>query len=158
MAITLVRSIPLNALELVCEFDDAIDQGNSDIEEYKKTADMKHLKFHPNKQPTIFLCNFDLKGKEAAAIKNAMLSGRDDEGNPQLTLGTWSFRVIKYTLKDIRNPDYIEAHERIDMKKDKDGYAHDDLLAILDKVGVVNELFTFYNNLVTTSAKNNAKN
>lgn len=158
MAITLIKKVPLNALELVCGFDDAVDAEASDLEEYKKTGDMAHLKFHPDKQPTIFLCNFDLKGKEAAAIKNSMVSGRDDEGNPQLALGTWSFRVIKYTLKDIRNPDYLKPDECLTMKKDKDGYVHDDLLAQLDKVGVINELFALYNNLVSTSPRNNAKN
>lgn len=158
MAIKVQRKKPLNALEIICSFDDAIDQDNSDIEEYKKTADISHLKFHPDKQPTVFLCNFELKGKESANVKNAMISGKDDEGNPQLALGTWSFRVVKYTLKDIKNPTDLAADEKIEFKKDKDGYAHDDLIATLDNLGVVTEIFSFYTQLVTGGAGANAKN
>lgn len=158
MAIRVEQKRRLNALEVVSVNDDAIDQENSDIKEYKKTGDIAKLKFLENKQPTIFLMNFELKGKEAAMVKNSMLEGKDEDGNPQVTLGSWAFRVVKYTLKDIKNPADLPEECRLVFKKDDRGYAHDNLLSQLDTFGIIDELFSFYTTLALTGAKSNAKN
>lgn len=158
MALRIVEKRPLNAVEVVSKNDDAIDVDNSNWEEYEKTGDVNHLKFIADKQPTIFLCNFDLKGKELAVVKNSMMGSRDDEGNSSLALGSWTFRVAKYTLKDIKNPPYLAANECITLKKDKDGLVHDDTLAILERCGVLNEIFAMYTALALSPVKANAKN
>jgi hypothetical protein len=158
MALKIVNKRALNQIEVISKNDDALDLDNSNWEEYEKTADMAHLKFVTDKQPTIFLCNFELKGKESASVKNSMLGGRDDDGNPSVALGSWSFRVVKYALKDIKNPDYLEANERINFKKDKDGLVHDECLAELEKYGVINEIFAMYTTLAMAGVKGNAKN
>lgn len=158
MAIKFEKSRPLNAVEVVSELDDSIDMEASDWEGYKATGDMAKLKFVAGKQPTIFLCNFDLKGKEGAQIKNAMIDGQDDEGKPKIALGSWSFKVAKYVLKDIKNPADVPAGSQLVFKKDQHGYAHDDVIAELDKVGIVNELFAMYSTLVLGGARAHAKN
>lgn len=149
----------LNALTLISLQDDAVDWDKSNKEEYRKTADANHLVFLPNMQPTKFLVNFDLSGKQAQAIKNGMLAGRDDNGDPQVTLGTWAHRVVKHTLKDIQNPEGMPEDEKLVMKKDENGLVHDDLLGQLDRFGVVDEIFGFFTRLVTANTvKDNAKN
>ena len=158
MAIQLQKKLPINAVEIISQHDDALDLEASDWEGYKETGDVSKLKFIPGKQPTIFLCNFLMKGKEAVALKNSMLSGVDEEGRPRLSYGSWSFKVVKYALKDIKNPDGIPDDAKLVFKKDEQGYAHDDLLVTLETIGVVNEIFGMYNALVTGSARANAKN
>lgn len=158
MAIKIEQRKPLNAIQIVSELDDAIDMQASDWEEYKKTGDMSKLQFMAGKQPTIFLCNFAPKGHEASAIKDSMLGGRDDEGQPKLQLGSWSFKVVKFTLKDIQNPPDLPLEQQLKFKKDSQGYAHDDVVTELDRLGIVNEIFAMYTALTMGGARANAKN
>ena len=158
MAIIIQKQLPINAVEVVSEQDDALDLEASDIEGYKKTGDLSKLKFIADKQPTIFLCNFSLKGQQATVVKNSMMGGTDDEGKPVVAFGTWSFRVAKYCLKDIKNPDGLAEDSKLIFKKDEKGLAHDDLLATLDRIGIVNEIFSMYSALALTSVRANAKN
>lgn len=148
----------LNAVEVICKADDALDLEQSDWEGYSDTGDVSKLVFKPNMQPTIFLCNFELKGKQAEQIKNNMLGGKDEDGNPKVALGSWSFRVVKQTLKDIKNPADINIDEALVMKKDKDGLVHEDLLGELDRLGVINEIFGMFSSLAMGGTKANAKN
>ena len=158
MAIQLQKKAPINAIEVVSQHDDAVDAEGSNWEEYKSTGDISKLKFIPGKQPTIFLCNFAMKGHEAASLKNSMLGGTDDEGKPQVAFGTWSFRAVKYCLKDIKNPDGMAEDTKLVFKKDEKGYAHDDLLATLESLGIINEIFGMYTSLALGGVKGNAKN
>ncbi len=158
MAISIQKRMPINAVEVISESDDAVDHAASDWEEYKKTGDVSKLKFLEGKQPTIFLCNFALKGTQAAALKNSMLGGTDDDGKPQVAFGTWSFRVAKYCLKDIRNPDDLPDDAKLMYKKDEKGLTHDDLLVTLDSLGIINEIFAMYSALVLGGVRANAKN
>jgi len=148
----------LASIEIVSVNDDAIDTEKSDLEEYKKTGELKHLVFVPGAQPTRFLCNFEVQAKHGAAIKNGMLAGRDESGDPQVTLGTWAHRVVKYTLKGITNPDSMSEEDRFVFKTDEHQMVHDDLLGALDRHGVVDEIFGFYTKLALGGAKDNAKN
>ncbi len=157
MAIRIEQKKRLNAVELVSVNDDAVDLDTSDIAEYKKTGDMAHLKFLPNAQPTIFLMNFELKGKDAEVVKNSMLGGKDENGEPLLTFGSWAFRVVKYTLKDIKNPADIPEDCKLVFKKDERGYASDDVLAKMNDFGIVDELFALYTQMALSSTRSNAK-
>jgi hypothetical protein len=158
MAIRLQQAKRLNVIEIVSEIDDAIDMNLSEWEEYKKTGDRKFVMCKPGKQPTIFLCNFELKGKESAHVKNAMLDGKDEDGAPKVTIGSWSHRVVKYTLKDIVNPSDLPEEEKIVFKKDDRGYCHDDVISKLEELGIVSEIFGLYMTLVIGSHRQASKN
>lgn len=158
MALRVDKSKPLNALEVICENDDAIDSEESDYQEYLKTGDVKHLVFVENKQPTRFIVNFELSGKESALIKNEMVGGRDEDNKPKVTLGSWAYRVTKYTLKDVQNPPDLKPDERIELKKDDKGYVSERTMSLLDRYGVTEAIFGMYSNLVLSGAKQNAKN
>lgn len=164
MAFRIDKTRALNALHIVSKHDDAHDKGDNEENwereiwsEYEKTLDINKLRFLPDTQPTVFLCNFELKGKDSAAIKNAMIEGGMDGGTPKLALGSWSQQVVKHVLKDIQNPDYVPPEDRIVFKKDGRGLAHDDVLAVLDQYGILTEIFTHYNSM-TGGVRSNAKN
>ena len=158
MALKKQNKRPINAIEVISKDDGAVDLEQSNWEEYAKTGDRSHLVFVEGEQPTIFLCNFKLKGKEARSIKNNMIGGKDDDGNPKISLGDWSYRVVKQTLKDIINPADSNPMESFVFKKDADGYVHDDLLAELDSLGMVDAIFGMYTSLTSGGARDNAKN
>jgi hypothetical protein len=159
MAIRRTEQRKINAVEIISKADDALDLEQSNWAEYEKTYDVAHLKFQPNKQPTRFIANFEFTGKHSAKIKNSIFGGRDeDDGTPKVALGDWSFKVVKYSLKDIKNPDYLPEAECIKFIKDESGFAHDNLLAELDRYGIVNEIFGAYNALVSNGPRANAKN
>ena len=158
MAIRKGTKRSLSAVVIVSEHDDSIDAEKSNIDEYKKTADLAHLVFVADKQPTRFLCNFELSAKQAASVKNGMIAGKGDDGEPTVTLGSWAHRVVKHTLRDIQNPSDLPVHECIVFKKDENGHAHDDVIAELERQGVVDEIFGFYTRLAMGGAKQAAKN
>ncbi len=159
MAIRLDQSRKLNMIEIISKTDDALDLEKSKWSEYEKDYDMKHLAFLPGKQPTRFIVNFELSGKHSAKIKNSMFGGRDDEdGTPKVSLGDWSFKVVKYCLKEIRNPTDLPEEACIKFQKDEHGYAHDDVLSTLDKYGIINEIFSAYTALVANGPRASSKN
>lgn len=158
MGIKLVQKRNINAVEVISENDDALDLETSDFEEYKKTGDISHLKFIADKTPTKFICNFALKSNEISSIKNSMIAGSDSEGKPVVTLGSWSFKVVKTCLKDIINPSDLLPEEKIVFKRDSQGYCHEDVLVVLDQLGILNEIFSMYTTLTSTDVKANSKN
>lgn len=136
--------VVLNTVRIIASADDAIDQGQSDFEAYKETRDEGKLVFLAGKQPTVFVCNFQLGAREARMVNNAMLGAKDDSGKPALAYGTWAQTVAKVTLKDIQNPDYVPEAKRLALRKDSNGYVHDDLLAKLERAGVVDDIFNAF--------------
>lgn len=158
MAFLIKNTKPLNAVECIVSGDDALDLDKCDFEEYRKTLDEKHLSFLPEKEPTRFIMNFELKGKESELIKNAMMAGKDSDGNMTMALGSWSFKVVKYTLKKIVNPDSAPLEQQLILKMDGKGGVSDDFLALLDRMGILQELFSFYISLVHTPERAHVKN
>lgn len=159
MAIRKNAKRDLSRLELVAESDDAIDVEKSDYDAYIEAGlDEKHLVFKEGAQPTRWILNFQLKGKEAERIKNASLSGKDAEGKPGLAFGSLSFAVTRLCLKEIVNPTDLPVEEAIVMRKDAAGYVHDDLIGVLDRAGVVQSIWSAYASLVLSPVKAEAKN
>lgn len=160
MALTMDAPRDLSSVPLICRRDDAIDVSDEEYEEYLAAgADETKLKFAEGKEPTRFLLDLDLKGKDAAKIKNSMIGGRDDEGKPKMALGDWQFAVVKRVLKGIQNPASVPLEKAIQFKKDAQGLAADDLVARLDRFGVVNNVFSLYSTLILNDgARVEAKN
>jgi hypothetical protein len=85
-----------------------------------------------------------------------MFSGVDEEKNPKFTLGKWGYNVVKFCLKDIQNP--LNEAQVIRLKKDSKGYVDDETMTVLQKFGLVGEIFNLYFSLTQTEAKANSKN
>lgn len=146
---SLVSLIPSN--------DDALAEA-SDYGEYIRTKDEAKLVFVDGKVPTRLVLNFNFSGAEAASVKNALVGGRDDDGDPKVTLGSWQFRIAKMALKEITNPPDLPENEQLKMRRDSNGKAHDDLLAKLDRAGAVANIFAYYTTHIATTQKAASKN
>lgn len=134
----------LNAIRYVCKLDDAVDHEASDRDLYEedpmKNADA--LVFLPGKEPTYFVLNFDINGREDAMIKDARIKGIDEDKNPIMAMGKWAYQVAKITLKDIQNPPNVVP--LVVYKKDGRGYVADAILDKLAKYGVIDEIWNLF--------------
>lgn len=157
MAIRIERSRNLSAIEFVSKSDDALDLEKSDFDAYLSDADQKHLAFLPDAQPTVFVLNFDLSGKELATIKNAM-GGVSEEGEAKVNFGSWANQIVRVCLKEIRNPPSVPLEAQLLLKRDKDGKVGDETLGILGRYGITEEIFSLFNRLTATPARAAAKN
>jgi len=158
MAVKITDQRKVNAVRIISRSDGAIDEANSDWDLYNQDPIKNEgaLKFLPKGQPTIFLCNFDISGKESALIKDAMIGGKDDDENTKMSIGKWGYLVTKITLKDIQNPE--GEKDVIELKKDSKGYVSDDTMTKLEKIGIVTEILTHWVKLTQTGVKAEAKN
>jgi hypothetical protein len=159
MAFTTTNRRPLNAVRIVSRHDDAVDADKTDWEKYDADpiSNAAAIVMKPGKEPTYFLCNFDLSGRESAMVKDAMVKGVDrSDGSVNLSYGKWAYTVARLTLKDIQNPPNVDGV--IDYKKDGTGYVLDSVLSVLERAGVVGEIFNHYVTLTQGEATQNAKN
>ena len=158
MGISLARQKRLNCVRIISKVDDAVDHEASDWAKYDKDPieNEDALKFLPEKHPTIFVCNFELDAKSNAKVQDAIFSGLDEDKNPRPALGAWALTVAKYTLKAIENhPSIVDP---IRFKADSRGMASDDTLDVLQKVGVISDIFSHYSKLSQTGVVKNVKN
>jgi len=153
MAITVNQIRKLNSIRVISVRDGALDKDDPEFKEkwerYQQDP-QKHeslLKFKPEMQPTVFVCNFEFTGKEQANIKDAMLKGFDvDDNSPKISMGRWAYMVAKYAIKDIQNPPNVK--DTITFRKDGRGYVHDDTMTFLERLGIAQEILQVYNNLI----------
>ena len=110
--------------------------------------------FKADQKPSVFICNFELSGKQDAKIKDASFKGIDEDKNPKMAYGDWEYQVVKMVLKDIENPGNIK------LKKDSKGWADDYTMTQLSQYKIIGEIFGMYINLTTgdNEAKANGKN
>lgn len=149
----------LSALQLVGRKDDALDpvKAKDAYDAYVAAGlDESKLVFLPDQQPTRFLLNFELTGKEAERIKNAMVAGKDEDGEPTMSLGSWQFALAKRTLKGIQNPTGLDEADGLKFETDQNGLVSDALLGKLDKHGIIQDIFSAYSVLVLVTAKGTA--
>lgn len=158
MAVVLKKVKNFNAVRIISEIDGAVDHDNSNWDKYKEDpiANENVIKFKPNQVPTIFLCNFELKAKEAAKIKDSMMGAIDEDKNMSLNYGNWGYWVAKLTLKEIQNPP--GEKDVLELKKDSKGYVSEETLNKLESLGIIKEIFLHYIKLTQTDELNNAKN
>lgn len=159
MALLISNRRPLNAVSLISRMDSAVDKDATDWELYDADpiVNISAIKIKPGQEPTKFICNFDLSGKEAALIKDAMIKNMDPETkSPNLAYGKWSYTAVKLTLKDIQNPPNTDGV--IEYKRDGTGYVMDSVLSVLERAGVVQEIFNHFLNLTHNEARDNSKN
>lgn len=144
MALTGSNIRKLNAIRYVCKADDAIDHSTSDRELYDEdpVKNASALKFLPGKDPTVFVLNFEITGREDALIKDARLAGVDADKNAILSMGKWALTVARICLKDIQNPPGVTP--LVEFKKDGRGYVSDAVLDKLAPVGVIEEIWTLF--------------
>jgi hypothetical protein len=138
------RSRKLNAIRYVCKADGAVDEAASDRDLYDSDP-MKHadaLIFKKGQEPTVFILNFEISGREDALIKDVRIKGVDEDKNPIVAMGSWARKVAKFTIKGIENPPGVKP--LVEFKKDGRGYIADHVLDKLGPVGVVEEVWQLF--------------
>lgn len=158
MGISLGKQKRFNCVRIISRIDDAVDHEASDWTRYDEDPieNEDALKFLADKHPTIFLCNFELDAKSNAKIQDAMFSGIDEDKNPRPALGAWSLAVAKYTLKSIEN--HPSVKDPIRFKADSRGLVSDETLDVLQKAGIISEIFSHYSKLSQSGVSKNVKN
>jgi len=149
MALSVTQTKRLNAVRIISKKDPSIDWDQTSEEDWKTycedpTKNEALIKLKPDQAPTIFLCNFELSGRERATGKDSMVKGIDDEKNVQVSYGYWSYTIVRMILKEIQNPPGTK--DGIVLKKDPKGYVDDYTMSILDRpnLGLVAEIFNHY--------------
>lgn len=160
MAMTMDTVKSAGEVKIICRRDSALDVTDEEYDAYIDAGgDEAKLKFKPDSEPTRFLLDLNLRGKDAARIKNAMIGGRDDDGKPKMTMGDWQHAVVKRVLKGIENPASVPMEKQIRFTKDSQGQASDELMGWCERVGLVNNIFALYSSLVLSDGvRDNAKN
>lgn len=149
----------LNHIRVICSHDPALDMEATGEETWKEYLDNpvateSKLVFHANKAPSVFICNFELSGKQDAKIKDASFKGLDEEKQPKMAFGDWEYQVVKMVLKEIDNPGIIK------FKKDSRGWVDDFTMTQLSRYKIVPDIFGMYVRLTSDDQKvtDNAKN
>lgn len=135
----------LNAIRYICRNDGAIDLENSDRELYESDP-MKHadaLKMKAGEDPTVFILNFEVTGRENSMIKDSTLKGIDDDKNPMIAMGKWAYTVAKICIKGIENPPNVK-NPYVEFKKDGKGYIAENVLDKLSAIGVIDEIWSLF--------------
>ena len=159
MALILSQKKKFNCVRIISKQDSALDLAASDWDKYQENPieNEASLKFKEGQQPTIFICNFDLSGIDAAEIKDAMIKGIDEESKQlKLAYGRWAYMVVKLTLKEIQNPTGIK--DVIELKKDSHGHVDGYTMSMLEQFGMVQEIFSHFISLTHSDVKAEAKN
>jgi hypothetical protein len=91
------RLQPLDEYPVISQEDPAIDLEKSNIEEYKKTLDQKHLVFKLNEKPTVFWLK-PLTVHQRARINGALVSLLQTRPGNELTYKE-SYRAAEFQLR-----------------------------------------------------------
>ena len=160
IALTTIKKKNLKDIKIILRIDDSLDHDHDDMDwdEYTDSLDEDKLVFLDNKAPTRFICNFELKEKDARMIKNYLMSGKDMHNKPTFAFGDWSSEVTKRCLKDIDQPDDLGPMDRINLEFDKDKCLNKKTMGILQRIGAVDEIFGQYGRLTSTDDRKETKN
>lgn len=132
----------LSSIRYISRLDGAVDKEASDREEYEKdpTKNADKIVLKDGEEPTIFVLNFELNSKAHEIIKNSRTKRASADG-VDMTMGSWSQAVCRVVLKDIINPAGIDG---IKFKKDGRGYVADSTMDVLERLNIVDEIWTLY--------------
>lgn len=140
MAILINMPRGSESLELIAEIDDAIDSEKSEYQAYVKDLDESHLVL--NGEPTRFVLKRTLDFHAQESIQNSIIKLTPGSKDTNFQLGSAMLLTAKYALTGIKYPEDTPKDQRLEFKKGPDGYASEDLIAILNKLGVVANIFS----------------
>jgi hypothetical protein len=148
----------MNAFRMISRSDPAVDVEASDWERYDKNPMVNDdaIVLKDKEHPTIFLLNFEVNGKERAAIDDAMVAAQNNDGSYVPSYGNWPYAIAKYTLKAIENPE--GTVDGFELKKDGRGYPRDEVIRDLQKLGIVSEIFMHWLEYIKAKPGDESKN
>jgi len=128
-------------ISVISRKDDALpaDLTTQEWENYLATLEESHLRLGA-KLPTYFVMKIHLPYASQQMIQSKQL-GVSDSGEPEVRLG-FILDTVRCSLIDIGNPADLPTEQHIVFKKDRDGNASKELIALLHEAGIVMELFS----------------
>ena len=127
-----------DVFKLISRHDESIadDLTDEEFELYQETLDESHLRL--KSEPTRFVVRRTLPFAAQQEVTNQQVRvGRD--GKPQVNFG-FMLEEVRCALIGIDNPaDMVE--DRLEFKKEADGFASKELIAKLNTVGIVSEIY-----------------
>lgn len=140
MAIVLPKMT--DKVEVVLSFDSALNMSDEDFELYKESGYKKELlTLKEGEEPTYFVLKRVLSYAQESAVTSKKLDFVD--GRVKYDHSS-SLEVVRAALVDVINPESVPLDQRIVYKKDSDGSASKELVALLASAGAVDQLFAAY--------------
>lgn len=131
----LVLDFGKDTIEVISSKDEAVSCDAETYQRYLESLDEGLLGLRPDCLPTRFVMRKLLSFGMAQKIKSEQ-AGVNQEGRIEIKFG-FTLDDVRAALIDIKNP----GSDKIAFKKDSDGYASKELIAVLDQVGIANELY-----------------
>lgn len=129
-----------DVVKVISRHDDAIadDLTNEEFDLYQESLDESHLRLKST--PTRFVIRKTLPFGAQQEVTNQQVKIGND-GKPQVNFG-FILEEVRCSLIGIENPEEIPEDQKIIFKKDADGFASKELIAKLNAIGIVSELYS----------------
>lgn len=131
----LVLEFGKDTIEVISSKDEAVTCDDAAYKDYLESLDENLLGLKPDCLPTRFVLRKILSFGMAQKIKTEQ-AGVGADGKIEIRFG-FTLDDVRAALIDVKNP----GSPAIAFKKDSDGYASKDLIALLDQIGIANELY-----------------
>jgi hypothetical protein len=133
-----INALTEGTLDVVASCDTALDMTETEYEDYLKVLDPSLLKLKPGEDPTIFVMRKVLPYKLAQKIKSKQMIYADGD----VFVGTNHISdEVKASLVDIKNPANLRQEDWLKFRRDGEGGAMPDLMALLDSAGITADLY-----------------
>lgn len=131
-------------IEVISSKDPSVTCDGEAYKQYLDTLDETLLGLAEGSEPTRFVMKRILPFGLAQKVKTEQASF-NEEGKVQVRMG-YMLDEVRGALVDVKNP----GGEALKYRKDSDGYAARDLIALLEGTGILNELFSARQGAVKT--------
>lgn len=128
-----------DVFKLISRHDESLadDLTDEEFELYQESLDESHLRL--KSEPTRFVIRRTLPFAAQQEVTNQQVKvGRD--GKPQVNFG-FMLEEVRCALIGIENPSDMPESDKIEFKKEADGFASKELIAKLNAVGIVSEIY-----------------
>ncbi len=126
-------------IKVVSQVDGALVRDEEAYKLYLKTLDESVLSFKEGEEPTRFVLKKVLSYDAFQKVKNEQTKIVNGQINLQLSFMS---EDVRQALVDIENPAYLNDLEKIHFKRESDGGASKELMALLEAADIINDLYT----------------
>ena len=128
-------------IKVISRIDDSVNCTDDEYNEYLKTLDENYLGLSDDSLPVRFVLKTKLNYKEVRQIKKDQVAVT--EAGMGVNVG-FTMLDVRLSLVDIENP----SHPRLNFRKGKDGLADEELISLLDSLGIVSDLYQAKQNCI----------
>lgn len=136
--------------------DSALDMTREEFEAYLQSGSEDLLKLKDkDKEPTWIVMRKSLPYSAITKVKTSQFKF-EKGGDPKIQLG-YIWEEVRCHIVDVVNPSYVPEDKKIKFVKAADGGATEEFVAGLEALGVVVDLFTVKNAVLSSSKQDSLK-